>query len=64
MIHAEDIKKYIFGYIMNQMSAKDALKKHEKEAEAALMKKFAQLEALMYMKLSMPAPSLGHNEEL
>lgn len=44
LMGADDIKKYIFGYIMTQMSAKAALKKHGKYAEAALMKEFAQLE--------------------
>ena len=46
MTHADDFNKYIFRYIMNQMSAKVALRKHGKDAEAALMKEFAQLEDL------------------
>ena len=46
MINADNNKKYIFGYIMNQMCAKVALKKHGKHAVAALMKEFAQLEDL------------------
>ena len=42
----DDINKYIFGYIMNQMTAKAGIKKHGQAAVAALMKEFAQLEDL------------------
>ena len=44
--NATDRSQYIFGYIMNQMTAKVGIKKHGKAAEAALMKEFAQLEDL------------------
>jgi len=42
----DDTSKHIFGYAMNQMTAKAGIKKHGKAAEAALMKEFAQLEEL------------------
>ena len=38
--------KLIFGFIMNQMSAKAGIRKHGEKAEVALMKEFAQLEDL------------------
>jgi hypothetical protein len=41
-----EFEKSIFGYVLNQMTAKAGIKKHGKAAEAALMKEFAQLEAL------------------
>ena len=41
-----DFEKSIFGYVMNQMTAKAGIKKHGKAAEAALMNEFAQLEEL------------------
>jgi hypothetical protein len=31
----------VFGFIMNQMSAKAGIKKHGKDAEAALVHEFA-----------------------
>jgi hypothetical protein len=40
------IMKHVFGFIMNQMSAKAGIRKHGKAAEAALMSEFAQLEDL------------------
>ena len=42
----EDLEKVVFGFIMNQMTAKAAIKKHGRAAEEALMKEFAQLEKL------------------
>ena len=36
----------IFGFVMNQMTAKAGLRKHGRDAEEALMKEFAQLEDL------------------
>ena len=42
----DNIHKYIFGYIMNQMTAKAGIKKHGQAAVAALMSEFAQLEDL------------------
>jgi hypothetical protein len=41
-----EFENSIFGYVLNQMTAKAGIKKHGKAAEAALMKEFAQLEAL------------------
>ena len=41
-----DYNQSIFGYVMNQMTAKAGIKKHGKAAEAALMKEFAQMEEL------------------
>jgi hypothetical protein len=38
--------KFVFAYVMTQMSANAGLKKHGRAAEAALMKEFAQLEDL------------------
>ena len=47
MPYADDnTNKRIFGYVMNQMTAKAGIKKHGKAAEAALMREFAQLEEL------------------
>ena len=47
MPYADDnTSKHIFGYVMNQMTAKAGIKKHGKAAEAALMREFAQLEEL------------------
>ncbi|KAI2508903.1 Reverse transcriptase (RNA-dependent DNA polymerase) [Fragilaria crotonensis] len=40
------LMKHVFGFIMNQMSAKAGIRKHGKAAEAALMNEFAQLEDL------------------
>ena len=42
----EDVKRYVFAHVMTQMSAKVAIRKHGKAAEAAMMQEFAQLEAL------------------
>jgi hypothetical protein len=39
-------EKSIFGYVLNQMTAKAGIKTHGKAAEAALMNEFAQLEEL------------------
>ena len=39
-------EQYIFGFVMNQMTAKAGIRKHGKAAETALMKEFAQLEDL------------------
>jgi hypothetical protein len=41
-----ETNKHVFGYIMNQMTAKAGLRKYGKDAEIALMKEFAQLENL------------------
>ena len=40
------LMKHVFGFIMNQMSAKAGIRKHGKAAETALMNEFAQLEDL------------------
>ncbi|KAI2512761.1 Reverse transcriptase (RNA-dependent DNA polymerase) [Fragilaria crotonensis] len=40
------LMKHVFGFIMNQMSAKAGIRKHGKAAEIALMNEFAQLEDL------------------
>jgi hypothetical protein len=39
-------QKRIYAHIMTQTSAKAGIRKHGKEAEAALMAEFAQLEDL------------------
>jgi hypothetical protein len=40
------VEKFIFGFVMTQMSAKAGIKKHGRAAEEALMAEFAQLEEL------------------
>jgi hypothetical protein len=40
----------IFGYVMNQMTAKAGIKKHGKAAKAAFMNEFAQMEELSVYK--------------
>jgi hypothetical protein len=40
------LMKHVFGFIMNQMSAKAGIRKHGKAAETALMNEFAHLEDL------------------
>ena len=45
-VSPENWEKIVFGFIMNQMTAKAAIKKHGRAAEEALMKEFAQLENL------------------
>lgn len=40
------IERFIFGFVMTQMSAKAGIKKHGRVAEEALMAEFAQLEDL------------------
>jgi len=42
----EEKKKFVFGHVMTQMTAKAGIKKHGKAAEEALMMEFAQLEDL------------------
>jgi hypothetical protein len=43
---SDDINKYIFAYVMNQMTARAGIRKHGQAAVAALMNEFAQLEDL------------------
>jgi hypothetical protein len=50
-----DFNRYIFGYVMNQMTAKAGIKKHERAAEEALMNEFAQLEELGVYESVAPA---------
>ena len=45
-VSPENWEKIVFGFVMNQMTAKAAIKKHGRAAEEALMKEFAQLENL------------------
>ena len=40
------LKRYVYGHVMTQMTAKAGIKKHGKAAEEALMMEFAQLEDL------------------
>ena len=42
----KEMKAYVFGFIMNQMTANAAIKKYGKVAERALMEEFAQLDDL------------------
>ena len=41
-----DRERFVFGFVMTQMSAKAGIKKHGRKAEEALMAEFAQLEDL------------------
>ena len=41
-----DTIKRVYGFIMNQMSAKEGIQRFGKAAEVALMQEFAQLENL------------------
>lgn len=38
-----DIEKFVFGYIMTQMSARKGIQKHGRRTKEALMKELAQL---------------------
>jgi hypothetical protein len=59
--HATNRFRFIFGYIMNQMTATAGIKKHGKAAEAAIMREFAQLEELDVYE-SIAATSLSQKQ--
>ena len=50
-----NLTKHVFGFILNQMSAKAGIRKHGKAAEEALMREFAQLEQLSVYEFLDPA---------